>query len=103
MNLVRLQCDRAAENRLTVNRVELAAMMSEVSERSIEAGEPLFDEWAQAARIPDRLHENLRVMYEDYNLHGFPGGNALVLRTILGRSPRSLQQYVRELASRKVT
>jgi hypothetical protein len=39
-------------------------------------------------------------MYADYDLYGFPGGNALVLRAILGREPRTLQQYLRELANR---
>jgi hypothetical protein len=56
---------------------------------------------AQAAHVPDGLRDNLRVMYEDYDQYGFPGGNALVLRAILGREPRSLQQYIQELASRK--
>ncbi|MBW4581719.1 MAG: hypothetical protein KME42_19280 [Tildeniella nuda ZEHNDER 1965/U140] len=48
------------------------------------------------------LRENLRVMYEDYDQYGFPGGNAIALRTILGREPRSLQQYFQALASSKV-
>ncbi len=81
-----------------VNRVELVAIISAVIGRTIEAGESPFDEWAQAAHIPDRLRENLRVMYEDYDQYGFPGGNAIVLRTLLGREPRSLQQYFQELA-----
>jgi uncharacterized protein YbjT (DUF2867 family) len=85
-----------------VNRVELVAMISAAIGRTIEAGESSFDEWAQAAQIPDGLRENLRVMYEDYDQFGFPGGNAIVLRTILGREPRSLQQYFQDLASRKV-
>lgn len=84
-----------------VNRVELAAMMSEALGHTIEAGEPEFDEWAQAARIPVSLTEGLRQMYTDYDKYGFPGGNALVLRAILEREPRTLQQYIHELASRK--
>jgi hypothetical protein len=31
----------------------------------------------------------------------FGGGNALVLRAILGREPRSLKQYFHELATRQ--
>jgi uncharacterized protein YbjT (DUF2867 family) len=85
-----------------VNRVELAVMMSEASGRTIEADESPFDRWAQVAKIPDGLRENLRVMYQDYDQYGFPGGNAIVLRTLLGREPRSLPQYFKELASRKV-
>lgn len=85
-----------------VNRVELVAIISAAIGHTIEAGESPFDEWAQAAQIPDGLRKNLRVMYQDYDQYGFPGGNALVLRTILGREPRSLQQYFQDLASRKV-
>lgn len=84
-----------------VNRVELAAMMSEALGRTIEAGEPGFEEWAQTAHIPDGpVREGLARMYVDYNQYGFPGGNALVLRAILGREPRTLNQYIKELASR---
>ncbi len=85
-----------------VNRVELVAIISAAIGRTIEAGESPFAEWAQAAQVPDGLRENLRVMYEDYDQYGFPGGNAIVLRTILGREPRSLQQYFQALAGSKV-
>lgn len=37
-------------------------------------------------------------MMAHYDEHGFPGGNALVLRAILGREPRTLEQYFRDLA-----
>jgi hypothetical protein len=40
----------------------------------------------------------MRHLYDDYDRHGFPGGNALVLREILQREPRTLADYVRELA-----
>lgn len=86
-----------------VNRVDLAVMMSEAIGRTIEAGESPFDEWARVAHIPDELRENLRVMYQDYDQYGFPGGNAIVLRTLLGREPRSLPQYFQELAAHKAT
>lgn len=84
-----------------VNRVELAAMISEVIGRTIEAGEPPFDKWAQAAHIPEgSMREGMRTMYADYDQYGFPGGNALVLQTILGREPRTLRQYIQALANR---
>ncbi|MEH2181286.1 NmrA family NAD(P)-binding protein [Nostoc sp.] len=87
-----------------VNRVELAAMISEAIRRTIEAGEPSFDEWVRAAHIPEgALREGMRTMYADYNQYGFPGGNALVLQAILGREPRTLRQYIQELASRKAS
>ena len=84
-----------------LDRVELAAMMSEALGRPIEAAEPSFDEWADAAKEPSGpRRDGLRVMYDDYDKFGFPGGNALVLRAVLGREPRTLHQYVRELTAR---
>ena len=85
-----------------VNRLELVAIMSEAIGHPIEAGEPSFDEWAQAAHISDgATREGMRKMYASYDRHGFPGGNALVLRAILGQEPRTLRQYIQELASQK--
>lgn len=76
-----------------VNRVELVAMIGVTIGRTIEAGESPFDEWAQATQIPDGLRENLRVMYQDYDQYGFPGGNAIVLRAILHRTIASLSPF----------
>lgn len=82
------------------NRVEVSALMSEALEVKIEAGEIVFDEWAEKARIPEGpVREGLKRMYADYNQYGFHGGNALVLKTILGREPRTLREFFRELAS----
>jgi hypothetical protein len=39
-------------------------------------------------------------MYAAYDQYGFNGGNALVLRAILGREPRTLRQFFAELAHR---
>jgi uncharacterized protein YbjT (DUF2867 family) len=84
-----------------VDRMELVGMMSKALDRPIEAGEPTFEEWAQMAQIPaGAMREGMQKMYAHYDRYGFPGGNALVLRTILGRDPRPLQQYFYELASR---
>ena len=84
-----------------VSRIELAALMSEALGRPIEAGEAPFDKWAQAAHIPEGpVKDGLKRMYADYDQYGFPGGNALVLRAILGREPRTLGQFVHEMAGR---
>jgi hypothetical protein len=84
-----------------VDRVELAGLMSEALDSPIEAGEPTFEEWAQIAQIPTgAMWEGMQKMYAHYDRYGFPGGNALVLRAILGREPRPLRQYFYELASR---
>jgi uncharacterized protein YbjT (DUF2867 family) len=82
-----------------VNRVQMAEMMSEALGRTIEAGEISAEEWAQTAKIPNKsLREGLAKMNAHYDKYGFPGGNALVLRAVLGREPRTLRQYIYELA-----
>lgn len=43
----------------------------------------------------------MRTMYVDYDQYGFLGSNALVLWVILEREPRTLRQYIQELANRK--
>ncbi|MBN9233641.1 MULTISPECIES: NmrA family NAD(P)-binding protein [Phyllobacteriaceae] len=82
------------------NRVEIAAMMSAVLGRSIEAVERSFEEWAAVARPPfegEALQQLARV-FESYSAFG-SAGNSLTLRTILGREPRTLRQYFEELAA----
>ena len=37
-------------------------------------------------------------MFEAYTAHGFHGGNNLVLTSILGRPPRTLDAFFAELA-----
>ena len=61
-----------------VNRIELATMMSEAIAHPIEADESSFDEWAQAANIPDgSIREGMRRMYANYDRYGFPGATRL--------------------------
>ena len=43
--------------------------------------------------------EGMARMMDHYDAHGFPGGNALVLRSILGREPRTLKQFFQEAAT----
>ena len=43
------------------------------------------------------MKDGLLAMFADYTAHGFRGGNSLVLRTILGRAPRSLEDFFAEL------
>jgi uncharacterized protein YbjT (DUF2867 family) len=85
------------------NRVQVAALISEVLDVKVEAGEVVFDEWAEKARIPEGpMRDGLKRMYADYNQYGFHGGNSLVLKAVLGREPRTLRDFFRELASRQV-
>ena len=82
------------------NRIELTRMMSEAVGRTIQAEEADYDHWAQVTHIPEGpVREGLRRMFADYDQFGFPGGNALVLRTILNREPRTLRDFINELAT----
>ncbi len=84
-----------------VDRMELAGLMGEALGRPVEAAEPSFAEWVEAAGIPEgHIREGMEAMYQDYDQFGFPGGNALVLRAVLGREPRSLREFLAELAKR---
>ena len=83
------------------HRAEVATMMSEELGLFIEPGEMNFEDWADAARIPEGpQRRGLKRMYAAYDQYGFNGGNALVLRAILGREPRTLRQFFAELAHR---
>jgi hypothetical protein len=39
------------------------------------------------------------MMFQEYDSHGFQGGNPLVLQTILQREPRSVAAFIAELAA----
>lgn len=84
------------------DRLELAELMSEALGRGIEAGEISIEEWLKEAKIPDEsLREGLKKMNEHYDKYGFPGGSSLVLQAVLGREPRTLREYIFELAAKK--
>jgi hypothetical protein len=76
-----------------VDRIELTEIMSRALGRPIRARKPVFEEWAQKAQIPmgaDR--EGLQTVW-------LPGGNPILLRTILDREPRTLSSFFAELAA----
>jgi uncharacterized protein YbjT (DUF2867 family) len=78
---------------------DTAAILSEVLGRPITAVQIPLDQFA--SRLPEGpFRAGMTRMMAYYDRHGLPGGNALVLRAILGREPRSLREYFRELASR---
>ncbi len=82
-----------------LTRTEVAVLMSEVLGRTVRAVNVSFDDWAEKAHIPPGVQrDGFERMYSDYDQFGFPGGNDLALRTILGRAPRRLQDYLHELA-----
>lgn len=81
------------------SRNDIAAAMSEELGRSVEAAECSFEEWAGKVRLPyneDQMRA-LAGVYHHYGAYGL-GGNSLTLTAALGRSPRSLRRYIRDLA-----
>ncbi|WP_394841024.1 NmrA family NAD(P)-binding protein [Pendulispora brunnea] len=85
------------EEKLT--REDIVAIMGEVLGRPIAAAEPSFEEWRTMANPPydERQLGSLANIFAYYNEHGVRG-NSTVLRTLLGRSPRTMRAYVGELA-----
>ena len=85
------------------NRSEIAALMSEAIEIRIEAGEMTYDVWADKANVPEGpVRAGLKRMYAEYNQYGFRGGNPTVLKCLLGREPRTLKQFFREMSLRSL-
>lgn len=83
-----------------IDRKTIAAMMTEFAGRSIEAEELSFDAWVARYSPPynvDQL-QLLAKVFEHYAAHGL-GGNDLTLRAILGRPPRTMREFLRDLAS----
>jgi uncharacterized protein YbjT (DUF2867 family) len=88
-------------SRGTYNRVDLAELMSAALGKNVEASEIPTDQWAKQVQIPaGELHDGLIAMNKEYNQYGFSGGNALVLKTILGREPRTVHQFIEGLKNR---
>jgi uncharacterized protein YbjT (DUF2867 family) len=83
-----------------LDRRAIAAMMSDEAGHTIEAAEQTPQEWAGTTVFPgtDREKNLLVKMFAYYDAHGF-AGNCLALTAILGREPRRLRDYIRELAS----
>jgi uncharacterized protein YbjT (DUF2867 family) len=82
-----------------VNRIELTQIMSEVLGRTITPRAITFEEWARQAHIPEGpIADGMKQMFAHYTQYGLPGGNALILRTILGREPRTLSDFFKQQA-----
>ena len=81
-----------------VTRTEIAALMTRHAGREVAAQD--VDPGTALQAVPDGYErEGLLAMFADYTAHGFHGGNSLALRTILGRRPRSLDDFFTELAA----
>ena len=81
------------------NRIDIAEMASNALGRPIQAREVAFADWVALVNPPydESQLQLLSKVHAHYAAHGL-GGNALTLRAILGREPRSLPDYIAELA-----
>ena len=76
----------------SLNRHEVVALMGETLGRRIEAAT------VDPSKIPNRGEPMLR-MFDWYDHRGLRG-NALTLRAILGREPRTIRAYIEELTAK---
>jgi len=83
----------------TLNRKEVAALIGDVLGRPIDAAKVQLDtSTALPADSPEgRQLTAMKPMFDWYDRHSLLG-NALTLRAILGREPRTLRAYFEELA-----
>lgn len=78
-----------------LNRHEVTALMSDVTGRKIEAVGPHLDNSGRDGG--ETQASPMQPMFDWYDTHGLLG-NPLILRSILGREPRTLRAYFEELA-----
>lgn len=77
----------------TLDRHEVAAMMSRVLDRPISAGTVPIEVYLDHLPQHPYLQDGLRRMMAFYDQHGFPGGNSLVLSSILERPPTDYETF----------
>ena len=81
-----------------LNRKEVAALIGEVLGRKIEAVRPRPPASPSQNADSDKQISPMQLMFDWYDRHALVG-NALTLRAILGREPRTLRTYFEELAA----
>lgn len=83
------------------SRVDLAAIISKAIGKNVVAEDIPTEQWAQQVKIPPgEMREGIITMTKEYDHYGFSGGNSLMLKTILKREPKSVTQFMNELAGR---
>ncbi|MFP1155361.1 NmrA family NAD(P)-binding protein, partial [Mycobacterium sherrisii] len=75
------------------DHIDLADLIGSATGRRVTAEAP------QASGQPQGRPDGLEAMFAEYDTHGFHGGNALVLRAILRRHPRSITDYLNALTA----
>lgn len=86
----------------SLTHAEMAAVFSAVLGRAVRAEKRPLEEWRSwaAARgwAPWSI-EAYAKMCDHYDSHGYPGGNALALRAILGREPTGYRAFAERFAA----
>lgn len=80
----------------TLTHAEMAAILSEELGKPVAAVRRDIDDWEKWARGRGWAEWSIKAyrnMCLHYDAHGYPGGNPLVLRTILGREPTTYRQF----------
>ncbi|CAG4882778.1 Epimerase [Georgfuchsia toluolica] len=79
-----------------LNRHQRVELLSDVLGRPIKSADISVEDWLAKARITDPFEREARTrMFDYYDDFGFKGGNALVLRSILGREPTGYRSYLK--------
>ena len=78
-----------------LTRTDLAALATALLGRPVHAQTTGFD---RSTMPPGLVGDAMARMLAAYDAHGFAGGNDLVLRTLLGRPPRTVSAFLAELA-----
>ena len=82
-----------------LNRHQRIELLSDVLGRPVKSADISIEDWLAKARISDPFEREARTrMFDYYDNFGFKGGNALVLRSILGREPTSYRSYLKGIA-----
>jgi len=78
-----------------INRIEIAALMSQIIGKNVK---PVALDADEVAKSAGPAAPALKSMFDYYGRYGL-AGNSLTLRSILGREPRTLQDFIEELAA----
>ena len=89
-----------------LNRHQLAAIWTRVLGREVRAVTMPLEAYMAlphwAGRDPREM-ALLRTMFEEFDRHGAPGGNARVLALLLGREPTSYEAFARRFAAQRLS
>ena len=89
----------------SLTQAEMAAILSDFLGKAIQAVQRDLGEWEIWARERNWSSWGIDTylkMANHYDTHGYPGGNPLVLRTILGRDPGNYRDFARRFIAARI-